>query len=242
MMTTRFSNLIYEKDGGLSDAIKTALVNPGFLFTQLFANDAGTWEKLIYVLQLLLPIGALPLCTKRASRWILMTPMLINLLTMYPYQYQLDFQYHFGITAFLFYAAIKNLPELHLPTAKTLLRIGAAICCALYLAVAGAYLSSLGSTYAQNRETFAQMERFLDEHIPEDASVAASTFLIPYLSERDEIYEVYYHGQKTDIEYVVFDIRYEESGYGKDLKYYVSNGYELIAELKDTILILQKTE
>ena len=38
---------------------------------------------------------------------------MINLVSHYQYLYDLGFQYHFGITAFLFWAAIQNLPELN---------------------------------------------------------------------------------------------------------------------------------
>ena len=41
--------------------------------------------------------------------------------------------------------------------------------------------------------------------IPDDASVAASTFLVPHLSERKYLYEVYYTDKETG--YVAIDLR-----------------------------------
>ena len=239
MMIGRFTNLIYERDGNLFGAIKTAVLNPGFLFTQLFSTETGGWEKISYALQLLAPIGFLPFCTRKPSRWLLLAPILVNLLTLYPYQYQLGFQYHFGITAFFFYAMLKNLPELNLPTAKTLLRVAAAVCCCLYLATVVEYCGTFIKIYKDNRETYAEMEAFLEENVPKDASVAASTFLVPHLAERSEIYEVEYHERKADIEYVVLDMRFgDEHEYYQML--YENRLYEVVAELEDCILILKK--
>ena len=112
MMVNRFDNLIYDRDAGLLGAVKTALVNPGYLLTQLFTTSKSSWEKVTYFFQLFLPLGMLPFCAKKPSRWLLLAPALINFLTYYQYQYNIGFQYHFGIAAFLFYVLILNLPDL----------------------------------------------------------------------------------------------------------------------------------
>ena len=57
---------------------------------------------------LLIPLGGLPLMAGRPGRLLLLAPLLLNLLTQYVYQYDTGFQYSFGITAFLFYAAVLN--------------------------------------------------------------------------------------------------------------------------------------
>ena len=48
---------------------------------------------------------------------------------------------------------------------------------------------------SEKRETYNIINEALDM-IPDDASVAASTFLVPHLSERKYLYEVYYTGQR----------------------------------------------
>ena len=80
-MINRFDNLIYESDAGLVGAVKTAIANPGYLLTQLFStSEEGAWGKVIYVIQMFLPLGFLPFCSKKASRWLLIAPILMNLL------------------------------------------------------------------------------------------------------------------------------------------------------------------
>lgn len=236
VMTSRFQNLIFDKETGLFGAIKTILLNPGFGLTQLFTTSKNTWEKVAYVLQMLLPLGLLPFCTKKSSRWLLLTPMLINLLSYYVYQYDIGFQYHFGITAFLIYATLKNLPELALPTKQTLLGIAAAACCCLYLTTVIPTWQGYIDRYTENRDSYQKMEAFLDT-IPEDASVCCSSFLLAHIADRDVIYEAEYHKNAPDIDYVVLDRRYRQSESVKDA--YLQQGYTYHAQCEDLILVLQ---
>lgn len=65
MMVNRFDNLIYDKESGLLGAVRTAFFNPGYLLTQMFTTDGGTWQKLEYLIILLLPLAAIPFCTRK---------------------------------------------------------------------------------------------------------------------------------------------------------------------------------
>ncbi len=237
IMSNRFDNLIFADGAGLGGAIKTALVNPGYLLTQLFTTPKGGFEKLIYTCQMLLPLGLLPFCSKRPSRWLLLSPLLINLLTNYQYQYDIGFQYHFAATAFLFYATVKNLPELTIPTRRTLLSVAAAACACLYISVVIPKLSTYTGRYASSRDTYGQMQAVLDT-VPDDASVACSTFLLAHIADRDEIYELGYHGNKPDIDYVIIDHRYASGE--QYLQAYLALGYSVTEEIPDLITVLKK--
>ncbi len=240
MMSNRFENLIYDTDDGLVGAIKTILVNPGYLLTQLFAHESLTWEKVMYLIYMLLPFGMLPFVTKKPSRWLLVAPMLINLLTMYKYQSNIGFQYHFGIAAFLIYAMLKNLPEISSENVRrTLLSVAAAACLCSYLMTVMPLLLPRIKKWEENKDYFEQMETFLQEAVPEDASVAASTFLLPHIADRDEIYEVYYHKNKPDIEYVVLDAR-NTTDFEKFYAAYTDLGYTVFAKLDTRIVVLKQ--
>ena len=239
MMSNRYDNLILNSDDGLAGAIKTILVNPGYVLTQLFADKDAVWDKVMYIVYMLLPLGMLPFVTKKASRWLLTAPMLINLLTMYPYQPRIWFQYHFGIAAFLIYATLKNLPEIEVPEVRrTLLSVAAAACLCSYIAVALPLVTPRLEDWKYNRDYYEEMEIFLEENVPNGASVAASTYLVPHLSDLDEIYEVHYHQNKADIEYVVLDSRY--SSYQKFYQQYLAHGYTVVAELDNRIIVLKQ--
>lgn len=239
MMTDRtFGNLIFRSEDGILGVIKTAILNPGYLLTQLFTTSGSNWDKIVYFCQLFLPLGMLPFCTKKASRWLLIAPVLINLLTYYPYQYNPGFQYHFGIAAFLIYAAVQNLAELSDGWKRSLLGVAVACCFTMYVANVVPTLSSYHTRWEEGKEGYLRMEEILDT-VPKDASVNCSTFLLAHLADRDVIYEEYYHGNKPDVDYVVLDARY--SDWKKVASAYTAQGYEITFSEPGKIVILQKT-
>lgn len=239
VLNNRFDNLIAPGEEGLGGIVQLALTNPGYLLTQLFTEADGGWGKLAYLVQMLLPLAGIPLLTKKPSRWILLAPMLISLLSHYIYLYDTGFQYHFGALAFLFYAAIGNLSELKAPTRRTLLTLAAVGCCCLYMTAVLPKLSSYMARWERGKETYIRMEEILEE-LPEDASLNVSSFLLAHVADRDEVYDVRYHGNKPDVDFVVLDIRSDAQT--KVINAYLREGYTVYAEHKGLILILARGE
>ena len=107
MLGGRYYNII-GYDGSFIDLLRVALVNPA-----LYAAESFTPAKLLYAFNMLLPLAFLPLMTRKPSRWLLIAPLfVINLITDYEYQFNLQFQYSFGSGALLVYAAAINLADL----------------------------------------------------------------------------------------------------------------------------------
>ena len=210
IMTGRFSNYIVN-DGGLPEAIKNVLADPAYVFTQLFLDRNGvSLNKVLYLLQMLAPFAFLPVAAKKPSRLLLLFPMLlINIMTVYPYQFDIGFQYSFGSTAFLCYAAIINVSEMKPVPAKTALCTGLVISVLCFYSSTYHRASDYFKKYSGAPERYAVMEAALDE-IPKDSSVVCSTFLLPHLSDRDEIYEVEYHDPASAElpDYVILDANY----------------------------------
>ena len=235
-MTGRYGNLIYNRDDGLAGAILTALKNPGYLLTDIFSTDGqkmdsffseqSPWAKAVYILQMLLPVGLIPFFTKKQSRWLLVAPLLLNILTTYKYQYSISFQYHFGIAAFLLYGMILNLPDLKPVTRRHLLTVGAVAACCMYMVLVIPKFGGYVERWEKYQETYTSIEAMLDE-IPEDASVAATGSYVPHLANRAEVYELQYHAKnaahikENDVDYVVirtgsdnaYRKNYEDKGY-----------------------------
>jgi hypothetical protein len=139
----------------------------------------------------------------------------------------------------LFYATLKNLPEIEAASVRrTLLSIAAAACVCCYAVTVLPFVNSYTGKWIRSRDSYLEMETFLQEELPEDASVAASTFLLPHISDRSEIYEVAYHGYASDVEFVVLDLRYDS--HKPFLNVYSVLDYEEYARLDNRILILQK--
>ncbi|MBQ6117622.1 MAG: DUF2079 domain-containing protein, partial [Clostridia bacterium] len=202
VMTNRYGNYIVA-DGGLWEAARNVLRDPAFVFTQLFAEaDGGHAGKLLYALQLFVPLGFLPFGAKKPARLLLLLPtVLVNFMTVYVYQYDVGFQYSFGSAAFLLYAAALNLPELKPSTARLTATAGV-VACLLFTAQntlprAAEYLRF----YVDRREDLAVMEEYLAA-LPRETSVVCSSFLVAHLAAHETVYEIHYHdavGEPADL-------------------------------------------
>ena len=243
MTDSRFGNMIYG-NGGLIGAVKTLVTNPGYALSQIFIDkDGESVNKLTYMVKLLAPLALLPLATKKMSRYILVAPMLLNLLSTWPYQCDLGFQYHFGIVAFLIYAAILNAADLRSGARRYLFVIACVCSFILYIGLVMGTQTYLVKNQMDFKDVYDKMDDVLCEYIPDDASVACTTYLVPHLASRDEIYETYYHKKngkaKTDVDYAAFIISgsYELQS-TREAADYFSAGYKEVYR-DDILLILE---
>lgn len=236
LLSNRFENLVPDAESGVLGVVGVALTNPGFLITQLFTEADGGWDKVSYFIRMFLPLGFLPFCTRKVSRWLLIAPILINLLSYYPYLYDMGFQYHFGVAAFLVYAMIQNLSELSPTVRRNLISIAAAACCCLYLFSVFPALDGYVERWREGKEDYIRMDEILDT-LPDDASLNVSTFLLAHVADHDEVYEVAYHNNVADVDFVVLDKR---DGYQSTKHAYLAQGYTVFGDYDDLILILQR--
>ena len=199
--------------------------------------------KVLYILQLVFTLGFIPFATKKISRYILAVPMLMNLITMYVYQPNIRFQYSFGITAFLFYATLLNVAELSERPKKVMLPFSAVASVLLFSMLVTGHLGYYVDRYDKEREKYRQMDSALEEVLPADASVVCSTFILPHIADRDEVYEISYHKEngryKTDTEFAVLDMRYKDES-GKAADFLLENGYEEFYSDGGYLIILKK--
>ena len=234
-MFGRYDNL--SAGDGILGAVQTVLCNPGYLLTQLFKTSSGNGGKLFYLFELLAPLGFLPLLSKKWSRCWLLSPLLLNLLTLYPYQYEIGFQYSFGITAFLFYLTVMNAADLSSPKRRCVLPLAVLASCLIFTMVSLPPMERQLQNWTSHRESYREMDAIL-ETIPEEASVTASCMLVAHLSQRTELYELAYH-QQPDTDYLILDIR---PGYCSEsqaqAELYREVGYTTLEEYPDLLEIL----
>lgn len=243
IMVNRFDSLIYNADDGLLGAVKTVILNPGYAL-KILVTPTKSADKFIYLVHLLAPLGFIPFATKKVSRFLLLTPLLLNTLTLYQYQPNITFQYSFGIIAFLFYITVLNVSELSGFTKKYMLSVATIASVLLFVMICIPKFGTYVGRYNDYKDTYDRLDTAIAEQIPDDASVSASSFLIPRLYEREHIYEVKYHkdengAYKTDTRYVVLDMRYADES-NKAYDFYIENGYELVYEDEGLIKILKK--
>lgn len=229
-MTGRYSNFIVA-DGGLAEMIKNVLVDPAYVFSQLFMSKDGSFaDKVLFILQMTLPLGFLPFVTKSPSKLILLLPMvLVNLMTLYAYQYRIGYQYAFGSFVFLFYLAMLNLSELTPVNSRAIIKTAAVATAMCFIFAVMPRFSHYVSLYADGKEEYAAMESYLNS-IPDDKSIVCSTFLLPHAADRDEIYEIEYHdpAKRGGADYILIDMRYNNE---EMIEKYRGLGYEITDRL-----------
>ncbi len=238
IMSNRYDAMI-SGDEGLFGVIKTAFTNPAYAIELIFRTNDKDANKLIYFLQMMCPLAFMPFITKKSVRLVLVLPLLLNLLTDYVYQYDISFQYNFAIMSLLLYLCVVNATDMEKKKRDFLSVTAAGLAAMMFFMLIVPGFTSKTKDYFTAKEKFESMEEVLDS-IPADASVAASTFLIPHLADRTHIYEVYYT-QQTEFDYVVLDMRdsYREDSLNTAEKF-EALGYELTDMGSEYIFVYTK--
>ena len=231
MLGGHFSNLLADPQDGPFSIVKNLFLNPAYVF-----NEAMTEEKVKYVFLMLLPLAFLPLLGKKLSQLVLLIPFLvINLLPDYPYHHDIGFQYGFGVTACFFYLAITNAAGMGRIVRKWILSLAAMASVLLFVSTMSGHIGYLNRA-TSDRGDFQKMDAYLAE-IPEEASVTATGFLVPKLSQRKVIYD-FDRDLPEETEYIVIDIR--SKTYDEEIAAFEEQGYTQTVNEEGLLVILHK--
>ena len=239
VMTYRYDNFIYDGSASLVTVIKSVIMNP---MKAVF--ECVDPEKLTFIALTLGPLLGLPLLTRRYERYILLIPyILVNLMSDYKYQHDIFFQYTFGSTACLFYLTVVNLADFHIDRRRTAAIAAASIVSlACFSSVVAPKAWTYPVRYIGNRQEYQLMQDVLQK-IPEDASVAASTFYTTTLSQREILYDIRYCTQEhlLSCDYVAVaegsKNRFSQESFDKFL---IGEGYVLFDEIPGVLKIYCK--
>ena len=242
---------MYPGADSLITVIQSVLVNPMKLL-----YECTSPEKVQFIGLTLLPLLGLPLLTRRYERYILLIPyILVNLMSDYPHQHQIFYQYSFGPAAFLFFLTAMNLAEWKIPKRRTLaLMLAIMIALTGFVGLVVPKAATAPKQLLHNRTSVLAVRSILDE-IPEEASVSATTYYACYLSQRKELYLLRYGTQEhilssqyivlnpelTD-EYTNFVTSESENGLANLIALLESNGFEKVSELDNILMIYQRKD
>lgn len=228
VMTGRYNNFMYDGPSSLITVIKSVVINP-----MKAIYECVDKEKLYFIAMTLLSLVGFPLLTRKYERYILLIPyILVNLMSDYPYQHDIFYQYTFGSTAFLMYMTVINLADCKLNWKRTSALIVAAIISIEAFAITVVPKAIKYPIQAIEYHEYYQNIRDVLNAIPDDASVTATGFLTTHLSQRKILYDVRYCSQEhlLETEYVVLDVS-ENNSYKKYATDGKNNGYENLIEL-----------
>ena len=173
-MSYRYDNFIYDGSGSLFTVIKAVILNP--IYT---VHEAFDEEKIKFILQMLVPLAFMPLMIKKPSRIILLIPfILLNLMSDYTYQHNINFQYTYGSAAFLFYLMILNYQDMKPGFRCKVLAVAATS--SIFMFMCNTYYRTSGYESYKTDKNNGAIDIIDDalELVPDDSSVAATTFLV----------------------------------------------------------------
>ena len=246
VMTYRYENFLYNGSSSLATVIQVVLLSPMKAVYECVDSD-----KLRFIALTLLPLLGLPLVTRRYERYILLIPyLLINLMSDYPYQHDIFFQYSFGTTALLVYLTVVNLADLKIRPLRWISLIGSAVVCAVCFGFVIAPTAIYYPVQAIRNYDHYQTIRDTLDCIPEDASVTATTFYTTHLSRREALYDIYYcseeHLLDSDYivlnpcavdEYALYATEGKEDGFEQLVRLLEANGYEEYQSVENALVI-----
>ena len=188
MASTRFGNLTIDADKGFIGIIKNVLSNPSYFFSLLIQENS-----LQFFLQTMACLLFLPFMTKKIHRFLLIIPYAIMNLVVgsgYHYASEIGYQYIFGTACFLIYMLILNCKD-RISSDKNnksniLVTVSATACIITAFSLVSGKISFY-ERYEEKSEYYQNLEDCLAS-IPEDASVAANTWFVPHVANRDEVY------------------------------------------------------
>lgn len=215
-----YGNMISDK-GGILSMIKTVILSPAYTVSQMLDAD-----KTAYIFYMFLPTLFLPFKTKKYSLFFLLIPLfMMNLVTSYCYQFDIHYQYGLASGALIMYMSAVNCEnERHTANKGVIcLAVCVLLCASITLPKAAVNINS----YVQNAEDIRCSDEVIGG-IPENASVTASSFLIPKLYKIKELYMLE-KNTVADTDYVLIDKRYEDE-YITAETFCVKNGYKLISQ------------
>jgi len=249
VMTYRYDNFMYDGASSLVTVIKSVILNPMKAIFECVDPD-----KLKFIALTLVPLLGLPLITRRYERYVLLIPyILVNLMSDYPYQHDIFYQYTFGPVAFLLYLTAVNAADIRCDRKRL-----AALCAVA--AVSAGYFGAVsvpkGIGYpiqALRYSGYYQNIRDVLDTVPDDASVTSTTFYTVHLSQRDVLYDIGYCSveQLLDSDYVVLGVDTNsecqkfatdglDNGYENLVRLLEENGFSVHSAVSRVLVIYQR--
>jgi len=219
IMDSRFRLYQLQGETGLGVVVKNILANPLFFITNLF-----TASKFEFILFMLSPLLFIPLITKKWTSFIFLLPMVvINLMTDYPYQFDIGYQYTYGVAAILFYLCIINLSAFPRKWVRLLCLLTVFASLAFTLTATNDKFITYFKSYNENETLYVQTAEALAK-IPISASVTTETFFAPQLYR---VKELYMYPAPVATDYLVLDTRLENQALEEKKALIEKEGYTL---------------
>ena len=236
IMTSRLDNYMLNADDGFSAVINTCIADFGYFMSQIFTTD-----KILFMVWMLLPVGFAPFFSEKKSLLFLLVPMLVvDLMSNWKYQYDVKYQYTFGVAGLLIFMTIIVLLECNRELRNKLLiysvSMSIIMCFSLFIPRASIYVR-----LDKEQKTVTTQYNSLIATIPKDASVTANGNYIPHMYDFPELYQYpdMYGKGNPKTEYVLVNA-YDVENNTDGLADFMGNDYEKIEQHGSMVLFKRK--
>ena len=223
LMDSHYALYYLSGEGGVVSMFTNMFFAPGVVLDTCFNSETAAFVLYTLGTLLFIPLAG----RKTANLWLIVPYFLLNLITDYPFQHDVGYQYVFGTTALLFFLYAYNIYRFPKKSMNIVLTVTLLACiCGTYTKTGD--LNYYINYYNSSIERFNDNDRLLSK-IPADVSVTASSSLTAHLSRVEKLYDYPYYDNKTDC-YVLCknDEGYEDFSSGIKKK-----GYKLKEQNED---------
>ncbi len=206
VMMWRLSDYFVNGEEGYGSVFKAIFFDIGYLIKMMF-----TAEKFPFIIWMFVPVMFTPFARRQISTLILLLPIIpINMMQSWQYQYNIDYQYTYGVAALIIFCAITGFMHLKGNTRKVALLMSLIMCLTLCAHTLAPKIKTNNSYEKNYGERTAQIEELL-QTIEKDKSVTATHFVAPHLYFVRELYTVPdYYKEIEQTDYFVIDTRYHD--------------------------------
>jgi uncharacterized membrane protein len=208
VMMSRLSDYFLNGEQTFASVFKAIFYDIGFLIGQMF-----TAEKLPFILWMFGAVLFTPFMTKKISSLLLLLPVIpINLMQSWQYQYNVDYQYTYGVAALILFSAFLVMSALKGGRKRAVVLTSICLCLVMSVSLVAPKVRNVMSYMQYTAATREQVDELI-ESVPTDATVTASHSLVPHLYKVEWLYTMpdYYSSNRdkpVDTDYFVIDTRY----------------------------------
>ena len=227
VMLYRLGDFFINGEESFGSVMQAIFYDMGYLIQQVF-----TAEKLPFLIWMFIPVMLTPFMTRKIGSLVLLLPIIpINLMQSWKYQYDVDYQYTYGVAALVIFCAImvmvKQLDDKKKPVIVITSICACVVMCLTLVAPKVKYVTS----YMSGTDASRPLVDELIEKVPTDATVTAAHSLVPHLYKVEWLYTMpdYYTANRdnpTDTDYFVVDTRF--SDLATEMKNIMGDNYTLI--------------
>ena len=227
VMISRLGDYFVNNEKSFGSVVKSVFFDIGFLIKQMF-----TAEKIPFILWMFAPVAFSPFMTKKISSLILLFPIIpINLMQSWKYQYDVDYQYTYGVAALIIMSAIFVIAKLKSDKKRLVVLTSLCLCAVMSVSLIYPKIVTVSGLKTEATMTSCKQVDELIDSVPSDATVTAAHSLVPHLYKVEWLYTMPdYYGKNrdkpTDTDYFVIDTRYNDLA--NEMKTAMGSNYQLV--------------